>query len=96
MNQYLFVFCFFQLVKLLLESGAHLDQSNKTGERPSVTIGHNTRSTVNLVNYTTLRCLASVVVVKHKIPYKGQIPTTLENFVRLHDVNHDVSDNIHM
>lgn len=74
-----------RLVQLLLDHGAHLDQSNKTGERPSITIGNNTRSTINLVNYTSLRCLAAVVVCKYKIPYQGQIPSTLENFVRLHD-----------
>lgn len=76
---------YFQLVKLLLDHGAHLDQSNKAGERPSLTIGSNTRSTVNLVNYTTLCCLAAVVVCKNKIPYRGQIPSTLENFVALHE-----------
>lgn len=73
------------LVKLLLDHGAHLDQSNKAGDRPSLTIGNISRSSVNLVNYTTLCCLAAVVVCKNKIPYRGQIPSTLENFVALHE-----------
>ncbi|KAK3923380.1 Protein fem-1-like protein C [Frankliniella fusca] len=74
-----------KLVKLLLDHGAHLDQSNKSGERPSVTIPNNKNNTINLVNYTTLRCLAAVVVCRYRIPYHGQVPSTLENFMKLHD-----------
>ena len=73
------------LVQLLLDHGAHLDQANKRGERPSLTLGKNTRNTVNLLNYTTLRCLAAVVVCNNKIPYRGQVPSTLESFVMLHE-----------
>lgn len=74
-----------RLVQLLLHYGAHLDQANKSGERPSVTIGKNSYNLINLVNFSSLKCLAAVVVCEHKIPYRGQIPSTLETFVKLHD-----------
>jgi hypothetical protein len=74
-----------QLVQLLLDHGAHLDQPNRVGDCPAIFVAVNPLNTVHLVNYVTLRCLAATAVCKHKIPYKGQIPVTLETFVKFHE-----------
>jgi len=74
-----------QLVQLLLDHGAHLDQPNRAGDCPAIFVAVNPLNNVHLVNYVTLRCLAATAVCKHKIPYRGQIPATLETFVKFHE-----------
>lgn len=69
----------------LLEHGAHLDQPNKSDERPCNQIAKNTSNTIPLMNYITLKCLASTVIAKYRIPYRNQIPKSLEVFVRQHE-----------
>ncbi|XP_067007719.2 protein fem-1 homolog A [Anabrus simplex] len=73
------------LVQLLLEHGAHLDQPNRAGDCPALFVAVNPLNNVHLVNYVTLRCLAATAVCKYKIPYRGQIPATLETFVQFHE-----------
>lgn len=73
------------LVQLLLDHGAHLDQPNRAGDCPAIFVAVNPLNNVHLVNYVTLRCLAATAVCKYKIPYQGQIPTTLETFVKFHE-----------
>ncbi|CAG2058844.1 unnamed protein product [Timema podura] len=73
------------LVQLLLDYGAHIDQPNKSGECPGSLIARNPLNTINLMDHVSLRCLAATSVCKYKIPYKGQIPVTLEAFVRFHE-----------
>lgn len=77
---------FSPLVQLLLDHGAHLDTPNRNGECPAVVVAVNPRNNVHLVKYVTLRCLAATAVIKYKIPYVGQVPTTLENFVQYHEM----------
>lgn len=74
-----------QLVQLLLDHGAHLDQPNKAGDCPWLLISVNPFNNIPLINYSSLRCMAATVVCKHSIPYKGQIPKTLEMFVSFHE-----------
>nr|CAD7414108.1 unnamed protein product [Timema poppensis] len=73
------------LVQLLLDYGAHIDQPNKSGECPGSLIARNPLNTINLMKHVSLRCLAATSVCKYKIPYKGQIPVTLEAFVKFHE-----------
>lgn len=73
-------------MQLLLDHGAHLDTPNRNGECPAVVVAVNPRNNVHLVKYVTLRCLAATAVIKYKIPYVGQVPTTLENFVQYHEM----------
>jgi len=75
------------LVQLLLDHGAHLDQPNRAKDCPSVLIANNPMNTICLLSYTSLKCLAANTVVKHSIPYKGQIPATLETFVKFHSAS---------
>jgi hypothetical protein len=77
--------CMSQLLQLLLDHGAHLDQPNRAGDCPAIFVAMNPLNNVHLVNYVTLRCLAATAVCKYKIPYEGQIPATLETFVKFHE-----------
>lgn len=74
----------FQLIQTLLDAGAHLDQPNKYDDRAVHFITMNATNIIPLINYTTLKCLAATVITKYKIPYRNQIPKTLEDFVKLH------------
>lgn len=71
-------------MKYLLDNGAHLDQPNRTAERPIYLIAINSYSIIPLMNYTTLKCMAATAIIKRNIPYRNQIPKTLEDFVQLH------------
>ncbi|XP_073969464.1 ankyrin repeat protein mann-cup [Rhodnius prolixus] len=73
------------LVELLLDHGAHLDQPNRARDCPLLLIAINPMNTICLLTYSSLKCLAATAVVKHGIPYRGQIPQTLETFVNYHD-----------
>lgn len=72
-----------QLVKLLIDFGAHLDEPNDTGMSPLDAIRD--YSDICVINYITLKCLCATQIVKRNISYVGQIPKTLENFVRMHE-----------
>ncbi|XP_059611223.1 protein fem-1 homolog C isoform X2 [Phlebotomus argentipes] len=74
-----------RLVHTLLENGAHLDQPNKADDRPINMISSNQGNEIFLINYISLKCLASTVITKYRIPYRNQIPKTLEMFVRQHE-----------
>lgn len=77
-----------QLIKLLLQHGAHIDQPNATGKTPRdaiLEISRHSSSEIHILNYITLKCLCATVISKRKIPYKNQIPRTLENFLKLHE-----------
>jgi len=74
-----------QFVKLLLNNGAHIDHQNNLGETPAMALTANPNCSLPLMQHTSLRCLAASVVVNHKIPYLGIVPTTLAHFVRQHD-----------
>lgn len=73
------------LVKMLLDYGAHIDQPNSSKECPSINIAQNPLNYIHVLNYVSLKCLCATAVIKHSIPYKEQIPKTLEAFVKLHD-----------
>uniref|UniRef100_A0A1L8DB14 Putative ankyrin repeat protein n=1 Tax=Nyssomyia neivai TaxID=330878 RepID=A0A1L8DB14_9DIPT len=75
-----------RLVHALLEHGAHLDQPNKADDRPMNMISGNPGNEICLMNYISLKCLASTVITKYRIPYRNQVPKTLEMFVRQHEV----------
>ncbi|XP_065155286.1 protein fem-1 homolog CG6966 isoform X2 [Atheta coriaria] len=74
------------LVKLLLRHGAHLDQPNSAGEYPAQKVNQSPFTMdLRLMNYITLKCLCATVIYKHRIPYVGQVPKTLESFIQLHE-----------
>lgn len=73
-----------QLVRMLLDAGAHIDQPNRNDLRPSTLIAANTHNSIPVLEFMTLKCLAATVIAKYKIPYRNQMPSSLEDVVRLH------------
>jgi len=82
-----------ELIRFLLQSGAHWDQKNKKGEIPyeCYPLWHNRTSLVRdafsamQIQKMSLQCLSAQVIVKHAIPYKGGLlPRKLEAFVDIH------------
>lgn len=74
-----------QVVRVLLDYGAHLDQPNRAGEHPHYLIAFNSSNTIPIINYTSLKCIVASTIIKNRIQYKNQIPKTLELFVQLHE-----------
>lgn len=74
-----------QVVRVLLDYGAHLDQPNRAGEHPHYLIAFNSSNTIPIINYTSLKCIVASTIIKNRIHYKNQIPKTLEEFVQLHE-----------
>lgn len=70
-------------VKSLLHHGAHFDSVNSKGQT-FLDLSQDIRSNIQVMKFTTLRCLASKLIVKHGIEYAGHIPKRLESFVALH------------
>lgn len=72
------------IVRILLDYGAHMDQPNRSGERPMTLIANNSNNSIKLMKYSSLKCIAASAIIKYKVPYCDQIPKTLEEFVELH------------
>lgn len=79
-----------ELIRFLLQSGAHWDQKNSKEETPmecyplwqnrTVLI----RDVFSYMQHATLQCLSAQVIVKKGVHYKGSLPPKLESFVDLH------------
>ncbi|BES95022.1 sex-determining protein fem-1 [Nesidiocoris tenuis] len=75
-----------ELTKALLDAGAHLDAIDGWGRTfekllpPDIHLS----KLCNVVEHTSLACLAAKVLRKHRLPYLGQIPRSLESFVVCH------------
>lgn len=73
------------LVQLLLDNGAHLDQPNASGEMPLHKVNESPFNLdLRILQYVNLKCLCARAVATYKIPYKNQIPKTVEDFVEAH------------
>lgn len=73
----------FQLIKLLLDYGAHLDTPNKTGETPARLISASPANNINLVNYISLQCHAAQAICKYGLKCT-ELPATLQHFLEFH------------
>jgi len=82
-----------ELIRFLLQSGAHWDQKNLRGQiaMECYPLGHNRTVLVRDVfsamqmQKMSLQCLSAQVIVKNGIPYKdGLLPQKLEAFVDIH------------
>ncbi|KAK5644465.1 hypothetical protein RI129_005765 [Pyrocoelia pectoralis] len=73
------------LIKLLLEYGAHIDQPNSSGKRPTELLALNPLNDVYVLNYITLKCLCATVINKYKIRYRNQVPKSLEYLIQQHE-----------
>ncbi|XP_022102945.1 protein fem-1 homolog C-like [Acanthaster planci] len=71
------------ILRMLLDHGAHLDCRNDSGKAPLDLLG-DALCDISPINYTTLQCLAARAVMKHGLKYIGIIPKRLEEFVKIH------------
>ena len=69
-----------EVINLLLQSGAHVDMANVKREIASTMLPRS----VNVLNHVTLKCLAAQTIRRHRLAYRGTIPTTLADFVDIH------------
>ena len=67
------------VVNLLLQHGAHVDSANADGRTASEFL-----SPSLVFNHVGLKCLAARAVLSMKLPYRGNVPTTLADFVDRH------------
>jgi len=73
-----------EIVETLLDHGAHIDARNANGQRPLDMLKLISDCKINPLQYLTLRCLAAGAIVRHRLPYKQEIPTMLEEFIEAH------------
>jgi len=69
-----------EVIDLLLHHGVHVDMANAKREIASDALP----SSVNVLNYVSLKCLAAHTIRTHQLPYREIIPTTLSDFVDMH------------
>ncbi|XP_055644973.1 protein fem-1 homolog C-like [Toxorhynchites rutilus septentrionalis] len=70
------------VVKLLLECGAHPDLPDRNGVRPSKVLA---KKDIALSGQMSLKCICANAIIESGIYYRDQLPRTLENFVEEHD-----------
>ena len=67
-----------EVILILLKHSAHVDMVNNAGKIASEGLK------LNVLNYVSLKCLASTVIMKHRITYVGYISGSLKSFVEMH------------
>merc|ERR1712088_992809 len=73
------------VVKALLDGGAHLDAINKNNKTFAQLLkGQEVHEVVNVVQHTTLQCLAAKTIKKYDIPYKQTLSKQVAKFVDIH------------
>ncbi|XP_064465580.1 protein fem-1 homolog C-like [Ornithodoros turicata] len=72
------------VVKVLLEHGAHVDRRNGNGNQPHRMLQGIPECNLNPLHYVTLSCLAARKIMERRIRYIGEVPVSLEGFIRLH------------
>lgn len=73
-----------KVIDVLLSHGAHIDRCNASGHQPHRLLASIPESKINPLQHMTLKCLAARKISELHIPYNGQIPLTLEEFIRVH------------
>jgi len=69
-----------QVIKLLLQYGAHVDFPNAQGDIASDMLP----STIKVINYLSLECLAARAVRKYRLSYRGIVPANVADLVNRH------------
>lgn len=73
-----------EVTSTLLNFGAHIDRRNSSGNQPHRMLSGVNECTINPLQYLTLKCLAARKILECKIPYHGEVPITLESFIKIH------------
>ena len=73
------------IIQQLLKAGAHVDACNRHGVTPYSLI---TKKFPQLCpfQFLSLKCFCCRMIVSCRIPYKGQVPTSLEDIIVLHGI----------
>lgn len=72
------------VISHLLNYGGHIDRRNYTGNQPFKQLASINECTINSLQFISLKCLAARKIVECKIPYIGEVPLTLEEFINIH------------
>lgn len=67
----------------LLKHGAHVDMCNRRGIS-ALDLMRSRNVVICPLLYLSLKCLASRVIMKHSVPYHGEVPRTLIPFIEMH------------
>lgn len=79
--------CPADVVRELLNHGAHIDTVNYEGETPEEILKSTQQTLTSIVNplrYTTLKCLAARTVKNYRLPYRHVVPQCLHSTVITH------------
>jgi len=73
------------VVAALLEGGAHFDGANRKDKTfEGMLRGQPVHEVVNVVQHTSLQCLAARAVKSHSIPYSDVLAKSMVEFVDMH------------
>lgn len=72
------------VVEILLSAGAHIDRRSASGNHPQTLLSSISECTILPMQFVSLKCLAARKVQENRIPIQGQVPVSLEEFVRIH------------
>ncbi|XP_074650025.1 protein fem-1 homolog B-like [Tubulanus polymorphus] len=73
------------IIVLLCEYNAHTDLANYRGKSAMETCTTGVAEIIlRTMRNVSLKCLAAKVIKKNNVPYKGEIPVPLEEFIELH------------
>lgn len=73
-----------EVINHLLSFGAHIDRRNTSGIQPHKLLASISESNVNALKFISLKCLAARKIADQQIRYVGEIPMSLEEFIRIH------------
>ena len=71
------------ILECLLKNGAHVDMYNSEGVS-ALQLMMSQGLPVCPMQYRTLKCLASEVIMKNSIPYETEVPVSLLPFIKMH------------
>lgn len=74
------------IIQMLLNFGADIDARNREGITSYELLSSMPDLPIYPFNYTTLKCLSALAIVKHHVNFNGELPKILENFVAFHSM----------
>lgn len=73
------------IIMALLESGAHIDSVNAAGQTPLSSAATGVAEIIlKSQSKMSLKCLAAQSIRKYNLNYIGQVPLSLESFIKIH------------
>jgi len=73
------------IIMALLESGAHIDSVNAAGQTPLSSAATGVAEIIlKSQSKMSLKCLAAQSIRKYNLNYQGQVPLSLESFIKIH------------